>query len=294
MKLVVIIATVNRKALVSRILAHLENQIRLPDEVIVSAPDDSHVEAYQSSLFEIRRVFGKTGLCAQRNLALEHAIGRFDIITFFDDDFLAANDYLQNVTEAFRQNPDWAVVTNHSVCDGITGAGFTFQDGLEKLRSDERCRSANLAAEPQISDHVGAYGCNMSMRTNLIGDLRFDERLVLYGWQEDTDFTGQLRKHGHIIGLDSLNGVHLGTKTGRVSGMRFGYSQIANPVYLIRKGTMPMSFALRLISRNLLSNFIKSFWSEPYVDRWGRLKGNLLAASHIIRGRIEPEYILKL
>ena len=34
-----------------------------------------------------------------------------------------------------------------------------------------------------------------------------------------------------------LRGVHLGNKRGRVSGLRFGYSQIANPIYLLQKGT---------------------------------------------------------
>jgi GT2 family glycosyltransferase len=134
----------------------------------------------------------------------------------------------------------------------------------------------------------------MSMRSRLIGQLRFDERLVLYGWQEDIDFTSQLRRHGRIVQLSTAIGVHLGLKAGRVSGVRFGYSQIANPVYLIKKGTVPAIFALRLIGRNVTANFLRSFWSEPYVDRRGRLKGNLLAAYHLMQGRIEPEYILKI
>ena len=79
----------------------------------------------------------------------------------------------------------------------------------------------------------------MSIRTSAIGALRFDERLPLYGWQEDIDFTSQLRASGRVVGLNTLNGVHLATKSGRISGMKFGYSQIANPVYLVRKGTMP-------------------------------------------------------
>jgi hypothetical protein len=97
-----------------------------------------------------------------------------------------------------------------------------------------------------------------------------------------------------VIGLNTLIGVHLGVKSGRVSGVRFGYSQLANPVYLIRKGTVPASFLLELMGRNICANLVRSLWPEPHIDRRGRLKGNLLAALHLIQGRIEPEYILKL
>jgi hypothetical protein len=48
------------------------------------------------------------------------------------------------------------------------------------------------------------------------------------------------------------------------------------------------------MGRNVLANLIRSVWPEPYIDGWRRLKGNLLAVSHLIRGRVTPEYILKL
>jgi glycosyltransferase involved in cell wall biosynthesis len=289
MRLFVIIPTFKRRELLSRALEHLDSQTRSPDEVIVSAPDETHVEPFKPKHFGISYVFGKHGLCAQRNRALEHALGRCDIITFFDDDFLPADDYLRRLEGEFAGHSDWAVIRGHAVADGATNAGYTFEEGLALLRQAERCERPL-----RVSDHVGAYGCNMSVRATQIGDLRCDERLVLYGWQEDIDFTSQLKRFGRVVGVSTLIGVHLGAKSGRESGIRLGYSQVANPVYLMRKGTVPPVFALEIIGRNIAANTIKSLWPEPYADRWGRLKGNLLAASHLIRGRIEPEYILKL
>jgi len=290
MKLVVIIPTANRKTQVNRLLAHIELQQRPPDEVIVSAPDTTHVEPYQAKNFALTYVFGKRGLSAQRNQALEVALGSCDIITFFDDDFLPADNYLGLVSTAFAQLADVAVVMGHVVEDGARNTGLTFEQGLAALRFAE----AHCPTEPRIHEHVGAYGCNMSMRARLIGDLRFDERLVLYGWQEDIDFTSQLRRQGRVVGFNTIIGVHLGLKAGRVSGVRFGYSQVVNPVYLISKGTVPAAFALELMARNIVANLIRSFWPEPWIDRRGRLRGNLLAAFHLITGRIEPEYILKI
>jgi GT2 family glycosyltransferase len=288
MRIVVIVPTVGRKELVNRLLAHLELQRRLPDEVIVSAPDATHVEPYEARRLNVSYVFGRRGLCAQRNDALDQALPRADVITFIDDDFLPADDYLQVVCDLFAAHPDWAVVTGRVVHDGVHSGGTSFADGLARLRLAQAGRPSVLAAE----DRVGAYGCNMSIRSAMIGDNRFDERLVLYGWQEDIDFSSRLRRRGRIVAVNTAFGVHLGISSGRVSGVRLGYSQVANPAYLIRKGTMPLRFALELMGRNLTANLAKSVWPEAHVDRRGRLKGNLLALFHLARGRIEPEYVL--
>jgi hypothetical protein len=91
-----------------------------------------------------------------------------------------------------------------------------------------------------------------------------------------------------------LRGVHLGAKGGRTSGVRFGYSQIANPVYLVRKGTVSGRFAWSLMGRNLVANLAKSLWPEPWIDRKGRLKGNILGLIDWALGRISPMRILQL
>ena len=290
MKLSIVIATAGRRTLLLDMLAHLERQRRLPDEVIVSAPDETHVEPFVTPRFLTTYLFGHRGSCAQRNHALTHALDRADIITFFDDDFLPADDYLQTLAAAFASLPDCAVISGNVVVDGVGGPGLSFADGLAALRAAEADRGTTI----HIADHIGAYGCNMSVRAEHVGTLRFDERLVLYGWQEDIDFTSQLRGHGRIVSLSSLIGVHLGAKSGRSSGTRLGYSQVMNPVYLMKKGTMPASFGVKLVGRNVAANLTKSLWPEPYIDRRGRLKGNLIAAYHLIKGRVEPEYILQL
>jgi GT2 family glycosyltransferase len=287
-RLVVVVPTRGRGGLVTHLLAHLENQSRLPDEVILSAPDQTHLEELRGYRFPVTALFGKTGLSAQRNNALRSALGRFDIVTFFDDDFIPADDYLERVHRAFEENRDWAVVMGRVTRDGACTAGLDWEEGLWALHLPEPNPPAGVV------DHLGAYGCNMSIRASAIGDLRFDERLPLYGWQEDVDFTSQLRKRGRVVRVNAIRGVHLGIKSGRINGTRFGYSQVANPLYLIRKGTVPAGFALRLMIRNIAANFSRSLWPESYIDRRGRLRGNLLAIFHLLTGRVEPEYILRM
>lgn len=289
MKLAVVIPTFGRGVQVARLVDYLGDQSRLPDELIVSAPDPSHVALPDNPRFPTRVVYGKPGLCAQRNAALASVRGQFDIITFLDDDFVPANDYLSGIIDAFASNPDYAVVMGQVIEDGATNAGLDWDQALRALGS-----GARRPRGPEIVDHVGAYGCNMSIRAGMIGDMRFDERLVLYGWQEDIDFTSRLRSRGRIVCVAGIRGVHLGLKSGRVSGQRFGYSQVVNPIYLIRKGSVPASFALPLMFRNLTANVVRSVRPEPYVDRRGRLWGNLLGLAHVLSGRIEPEHAQRL
>ena len=83
----------------------------------------------------------------------------------------------------------------------------------------------NMHPETGLCDILAGYGCNMSIRASLIGRQRFDERLPLYGWQEDIDFTSRFRAQGRVVSAKSLYGVHLATKAGRQSGLRLALSQ---------------------------------------------------------------------
>jgi hypothetical protein len=46
------------------------------------------------------------------------------------------------------------------------------------------------------------------------------------------------------------------------------------------------------MSRNLLANFAKVIRPEPWVDRRGRVVGNMLGFLDLIRGRLHPTRIL--
>ena len=191
---------------------------------------------------------------------------------------------------AFARHPEWAVMTGHVLADGINGPGLSFQQARDIL-------AGAPDGDPERHERVapaGAYGCNMVFRAADIAEHRFDERLPLYGWQEDTDFSRLVARGRPIVRLHGLRGVHLGVKRGRVSGVRFGYSQVVNPLYLVRKGTGTGRWAANLIVRNVLANVALSFRPEPHVDRLGRLKGNLIAAGHLMRGRCDPEFIMRL
>jgi hypothetical protein len=57
---------------------------------------------------------------------------------------------------------------------------------------------------------------------------------------------------------------------------------------------MSFAYAFRLAARNFLANLVRSIRPENYVDRRGRLRGNLIGIFHMMSGRLTPEYILQV
>lgn len=288
MRLVLAIPSTGRAQILAETLRHIALQDRRPDLVLVSLaqPEDLDRSVCEGLPFATEVVVGPKGSSAQRNRALE-ILRRGDILQFLDDDFLMAPDYLRQTLRLFAEHPDIAMLTGTVLADGINGPGFDFAEGLARLAAAPRPTGDGLA------DTYNGYGCNMSLRADPVieAGLRFDERLPFYAWLEDVDFGRRLVAHGRIVRAEALTGVHLGTKTGRSRGLMLGYSQIANPIYLIRKGTMHRDRALRMIRRNFLANLARSLRPEPWVDRRGRLRGNLIALRDLLTGRIAPERV---
>jgi GT2 family glycosyltransferase len=291
MKIAVGIATRGRAAILGEVLAELDRQTRAPDRVLVChvTPEDvADLPARFPGVGFLRQEPG--GLTRQRNRLMDAAPDA-DLMLFLDDDFLPAPQFLAVLEAVMAARPDCAVATGTVIADGAKGPGITVAEGRALLAADTPPPDA-LAAEP----HFNGYGCNMALRMVPVRAhaLRFDERLPLYGWYEDIDLTRRLLPHGTILRLGAARGVHLGVKQGRVPGVRLGYSQVANPIYLALKGSFPWSHALPSAGRHTLINLLRSPWPEPEVDRFGRLRGNLLALLDLLRGRVRPERILEL
>lgn len=173
-----------------------------------------------------------------------------------------------------------------------------FDEGADEERPEAGARQSDVSAVRRRLVHAPCffYGCNMAVRMDAVsrGGIRFDEKLPLYGWQEDVDFCRRLAPQGRIVWSPALRGVHLGSKRGRSPGLRLGYSQVANPPYLIGKGTVSRSWALRLIGRNIAANLLGSLRTQGLVDRRGRLRGNLVALRDMVLGRMSPDRILAI
>lgn len=288
-KICLIFATRGRAELLKLVIASVDSQTVRPDLIMVSCVSDEDVGdvASRPGLLVVK---GRPGLTVQRNTALSHVPGDTDVVIFLDDDFLMHRTWIAEILDALESDASIACITGTVLADGIHGPGFSFEQARAIL--------AGMSSFPESKTTVptgGPYGCNMAFRASSIVGLRFDERLVLYGWQEDRDFGGQIwNRGGRVVRINTALGVHMGTKGGRVSGRKLGYSQVINPLYLVRRKTMPLRDALDHVVRNVASNIVRSFAPEPWIDRRGRLRGNLIGFWDCVRGRLTPERAEKL
>lgn len=287
LRIFVMVATVGRAEVTRRTVDRLAQQTHKPDGVVVVGAQASDIEGVDQARGGPEIHLGERGLCNQRNRGLEIIGDRADIVIFFDDDYVAADDFVEQTAKLFGERPNLVGATGRLIADGVRGAGFTVDEGIRLVEADTDPPSFELVSR-------ALYGCNMVVRVAAIGDLRFDPALPLYGWQEDIDFTYQLGQRGEMVKSGLLRGVHLGAKGGRSAGVRLGYSQIANPIYLLRKRTIPPALARRIMWQNLAANFGRSLMPEPHIDRRGRAKGNLLAIKDLAVGRLDPRRILEL
>jgi GT2 family glycosyltransferase len=278
-----IYATYGRPETLSQTYQAIGRQTVRPNSVIVSCVRQGDAGTLVGR-DEVRVVIGDKGSCRQRNLGLSVIPATTDVVVFFDDDFVPHPRWIEAVLSVFDARPEVGAVTGHLLADDIKGPGLSVEEAFRRVE-------AAPAGDPSwMVEPYSPYGCNMAFRRSMIEGMTFDERLVLYGWLEDRDFGAAIAKRGaRTVKVGAALGVHMGIKRGRTSGVQLGYSQVVNPVYLNRKGTMRAGLVGRHIFGNVASNLVRALRPEPFIDRAGRLRGNLMGFRDLARGRITPE-----
>jgi GT2 family glycosyltransferase len=289
MNIAIAVASIRRPEEIGQLLLRLARQTLQPAQIILSLEVRADAPADLPAGLDI--ILGPKGLTSQRNRALDAVRADCDVVVFFDDDYLPCDDALAGIARIFETDGAIAGATGRVLRDGITYGGLDYEDALASLVAYHG-RPATETMECSDIDEV--YGCNMAFRMAAVRELRFDEKLPLYGWQEDVDFAGQLLTKGRIVKTNAFSGVHRGVTRGRTPGVALGFSQIVNPVYLVNKGTMRPVKALKLMVKNLAANHLKAIRPEAFIDRAGRMRGNWLGLLHLLSGKSDPGAILRL
>lgn len=239
---------------------------------------------------------GPRGLTAQRNTALDWLPEDADYVFFFDDDALPEQDYLVAAVAHFAEVPQHVAITGTVLLDGAAlKHEVAYADAVVALaaQGDGRHPAGHRPWTPTRE----LYGCNFAVRWRAVRDLRFEERFPLYGWLEDLDYSGQVRRRGGLARLEAAKVVHRGvTSGGRTQHIRMGYSTVANPAWMVRKGTLSLGSALVKAGRPMLRNLLGLLLPGEREWRLQRIRGNGLAVGDLIagRGRARPERILEL
>ncbi len=283
---VVILASAGRAELLADVIRDLSSQT-IDFTLVISVPNDESLPP--ADLLADAVVVKSSGLAAQRNAGLD-AVPGAEFVFFFDDDAVVRSDYLERGVAFFREHPEFNGITGRVLLDGATGSEIE-RDAAE--RAITQSLTEPIGHQFRVSSEL--YGCNFGFRPSAAGGERFDSRLPLYSWLEDHDFARRLMRHGSLAKVEDCVIVHLGTKSGgRTAHARLGYSQMMNPAYLYRSGSFPLRLAVHETIYRVGKNVVRAAWGPERAWRRERLRGNLLAAGDIIRGRLTPERILQI
>jgi hypothetical protein len=298
----VVVATKGRAAETFVLLSALADQTLPPEAVVVvgaEASDIAGLPLHRLVKTGVAQLVlaARAGLTLQRNLGLDTLqLGTRSgdgFVAFFDDDFRPAPEWLATCAAVLDEDPSVIGVTGRVLADGVRGPGLS-EEAAQAYLSGVTAPEPHWSNLAQPRDVSSLYGCNMAFRVGVCRALRFDEAIPLYGWQEDCDYTGQARRLGRTIVAPQCVGVHLGAKGGRTSGVRFGYSQIANPLHIAARRNMTARRAAEFVARALAANVLRSVRRHPLFDYRGRLRGNLHALFDLARGRCHPQRVLSL
>lgn len=292
MKTTVVICSANRpEVLAETVESVLGGQSAPPLEIIISVFNQTHVTEETRARPGVRVVLsGIQGTCAQRNAAAR--VVQTPYTLFLDDDVELAANFIESMERLLDHATDAVAATGFLVIDGARSARG--DAGLE--RSVARFYAMNYVREHANYDH--GEGQNIFVRSQVFDKVLFDENLPLYGWLEDFDFATNILRFGRIIMNTETCWAHIGTPSGRTTGLRFGYSQVVNPFYLWRKNGRPglarviFGHWLRYLAFNCQRELIKHPGDRS--DRSGRFAGNMIALRHVLAGKVDPSYILQV
>jgi glycosyltransferase involved in cell wall biosynthesis len=291
MRTTVVICSANRPNVLSETVESLIHGQSVPArEIIVSVSNQEHVTENTRRHSSVRVVLTRTqGLTIQRNAAAKLVQTPYTL--FLDDDVEIAPNFIESMERLLDTVSNAIAATAFVVADGAQG-----DEGLD--RKPARSAAVNYVRLRDNYDYDELYGCNLFVRTRIFAEVLFDERLPLYAWLEDLDFSTNCLRFGRTIRNTETCVAHLAAPAGRVSGLMFGYSQIVNPFYLWRKNGKPglthVIFAHWLIhvARNFRRTLIKI--PSDRNDRAGRFRGNMIAFCHLLAGKVDPSFILQL
>lgn len=285
----VVLASAGRPQLLDAAATYLGAQTDASFTSVVSVPDEASLPTRPAALHHWQVVSGTRGLAAQRNAGLDCLAG-VDLVFFFDDDAVVRHDYVARGIQFFAAHPDVVGLTGRVLLDGAVSGEVPVEVAESALR-----RSLDDAPSGRWRVTRELYGCNFAVRVSAVPELRFDERLPLYSWLEDHDFARRLMKFGRLAQVEDCVIVHRAAASGgRQAHTRLGYSQVMNPMHLWRAKSFPTWLAAYETLPRVSKNFVLSMAGSQAHWRRQRVRGNLIAAGDILRGRITPERITQL
>lgn len=182
----IVVPTRNRPDDVAALLPSLEQQTRLPDQLIIvdQSQDDrtqTLVQAGMPTSLRGRNTYihdsSIRGVSAARNVGIDHAVG--DVVIFLDDDVVLSRDCLAEMERAFVTHPDYAGIGGVELQMETTRLSYIIYYDLffvGPFRDRKYRISRNWRRLSGIQPVTALKTCLAGFRREFLTTNRFDER----------------------------------------------------------------------------------------------------------------------
>lgn len=282
--------TRNRPDYLAGFLDSLNNQTRLPEELIIIDASDTEDTRNMIGMngdglpFEVIYKREVPGSARQRNIGFRISRGRY--LFFFDDDVILEPDYIGTVCDTFSKHGEERL-------GGITGKITNIRQdsrpwdrafkGMFFLSDFGRGRvklsgfpSLRIGDEPSYVEILS--GCNMAYPREVFSQFLFDERLTGYSYMEDIDLSFRVSKRYPLYYQPRAKLEHHPSAYRTYAARELRRMMIRNHRYLFKKN-QPQDLP------HLLCHWISILGVFLYN---GFLQRDFMAAMGIIEGLREP------
>mgnify|MGYP001812837033 CR=1 FL=1 len=253
----VVIVNFNSDGLLARCVAHLENQRRPADRILVvdnHSTDHSLSTVSESPGVEIVRLEENLGFAAANNIAFRKLADTDYIITLNPDAFPEPG-FIEALQRAAERHPDCASFAARMLrCDGrIDGTGDTYHvSGLVWRAGHGQWHRATDLREREV--FAACAGAAMYRTSVVIEAGGFDESFFCYVEDVDLGYRLQLAGH-HCLYIPDAAVVHIGSAvTGQYDGFAT-YHGHRNLVWTFAKNT-PLALLPIMLLPHLLMTLV--------------------------------------
>ncbi len=298
-RIAVVIPTIGRKDELSRMLASLAMQSRLPDEVIVVDEDESsRTFAAEFPQLNLRVIVLPGSAAAKRNAGMKAARPEVTLVGFMDDDIVLEPTTIEAMAAFWEQAAPGLGGASCNYVNAPRGFGQGLKQlapwsalGLYERRPGGVARSGfqTRVADFRETTYVRWLPSGAAFYAREVLDqVCFDEWFETYSYLEDLDFSYRIGKKYKLAVVANSRFYHYPSKIGRPSAFLFGKKEVLNRLYFVSKHSelSRPRCCLALSIRSLMSLFfgLKGF----DVGYFQRAAGNLAGALSVLKGEWAP------
>ena len=230
----------------------------------------------------IKVVDSEASTCIQRNVGFSF-IENHKYIMFLDDDNIFFPDAFYKMQNFLNNNKDFFGVAfnqvykyKKNILDSFKKNYFTNKLGIYNLDN------GGLAASGWQSRFINFKNDKIVQwlptraviyRSKKIKNIRFDQKLGVYGYLEDLDFSLQVKKKGNLMVCGDAKYTHDQSITR--PGFQFGKKELRNRYYIVKKHKLNKNLFFFTTFLRMILTFKEGILGN--LNSFKRLAGNLVA-----------------